>query len=745
MGDYSQRSTELAALVAEFAAASPSEQERQHFAARVPEYLEARRRRLDELVEAIADVCEAGSEPEPRWRRVVEGLATDAAHILGQILSGIGEPSAAAIALKYRMQSEEERFIRPLLDAGVAARWGQLGPLRREVDTMDRSLRARWAGLVEKSAEIDRAQGELATAIRDRLRTLREDAAREQTAAAAALASAADTASRLGDGNTDERWYERARAGIGPVFATVAATTAAASASADRTAAAATAARTELARLRALQEAEVGGLHRLFHEARAEAAQLRAASRADRGTALVREGQDLLASWAAAQTGSALQSDAGALARDLAGRTAPALAALTAAWDALIREHDGRFFGSLSSATTAALRHPSEWAARQGWYAELPAALAELRARGGGLDVGALRTAVDALAATARARLAAREQQARSAEEHRRDLESRFASARVELTHYLPTDSDQEAFFLDYFPNAARPLLDVPSDLTRSDKFNRVFEIEGVDPVLRKAREVFWHENPFDGNDVPTRPREFAVVETDREVLLSLMRTASDLEALALDYFPQAAKEFASDMTNRRKAALVLATYGGTAVLKQAREYFWAHHPFDDRDLPTRPWAYPVSESDRDALAKLFVTDNELDGFATEAARRAALEFKPGMTRRQRAGLILAIHSSDIMRSAREYYCKIHPFDDTNRPTRPGGYPISDSDRERILAAFPISSDLEAFAIDYFPRAHTDFANGLNKTQQASLLLWHYGSSDVMPRLDRVLAERAKP
>ena len=191
---------------------------------------------------------------------------------------------------------------------------------------------------------------------------------------------------------------------------------------------------------------------------------------------------------------------------------------------------------------------------------------------------------------------------------------------------------------IDYFGDACR---DYYEGMTAIEKANRLFERYGPDTVLPKAREVWERLHPFDEKDLPTHRWAYEVSERDREVLLRSAKDDSELEKLAIDYFAQASRNFTDTMTGRQKAALILAIYGAGEVLPKAREYFQKLHPFDEKDLPTRPDKYPVSESDRDWLNQRFATDAGLEAFALDFFRDASLDFGNNMTRTQKCGLLI--------------------------------------------------------------------------------------------------------
>lgn len=734
MGDYSQRNKELLAEIAELTDA----RERDNFTQRVNEYLDARKRRLDELVEAIPDVCAANDDPERRWRRAPETFAGDHTRTLGQLLSGINDPSAAALALKWHIHSEEERFITPLLELGVPARWGKLGVLLRELESMDKSLRARWTGLAEKTKAIDDAQDRAVAHLKDTLSARKTEAEARQRIVAAQVENAASELSKLDQDSERADWHDATARQLESIFAALDRTFDELSADARAWTTANNEARRELATLRALQDAELGSIHRLFYEAKKEAEDFRNASPLDRAKTLLREGQELLSSWASSQAGSALQSDAAALGKDLSAKTDAIMSQLSQAWDVFTREHEGRFFGSLSSATREALLHPSAWSSRQSWYGELPRAFSELRSRSGGLDIiGLLNLPAQELATTAQGRLALKERRLVDKETYRKTIESRYDAARATLRTYMVTDDELDAFILDYFHGSIPLSADLPSELTRSDKMNVLFEVQGVDRVLEKARGLFEVKYPFDRYDKPNKRYPFPVDDTEREILLEIFKTDADFSAFALDFCRRASDEFTGSMTRRQKAALVIAHYGGATALEKARECFVRDNPFDERDLPRRKYNYSVNESDRETIVATLKTDAELDGFAVEYARQAYNQFTSTMGARRKAALILAIHGSEAVAWAKTYYCQIHPFDDQDRPTKPGGYPVDPGDRARILERLVTAADVEAFALDYLPRAQRDFTGSLNNMRRVSLMLWHYGSSTVFAELEK--------
>lgn len=652
MGNYTNRANELKAMLAEMTVASESEghsegaTERNQASARITEYIDARNRYLGELSEAAKSICNNPGNAESTWRRPLENLAECTNRILGGLLTGIANPGQSAQAFAWKVQSQEASFVRALQGLDLVGQWVRMDKLRVDVESMNASLQAKWRALAEKSTSLDYAQNELASQLKQALVTAGACARARSASSSERFRTVMSDLGRLSDDSGQPDWHERSTRGLEAAFSTASQAYRELGSDAASLIAAAATARASIQALRGLQDAETSAVHRLFHTAREDAAQFCRQGASDLAAAAMQECRDMLSKAASNMPTSAQQADIQALGSDMLACAEPLTASIQKAFELLKSEHAGRFLGDLNSATIEALAHPSAWSGRRGWEADVQRILGECRAQAEShwqvrLDEPCLK-----LATAVQTRLDAAEKTARDAADRRRARDERLIGARTELLHYLITDSDLDAFTIDFYSDVRRQYWE---GITRPEKMNILLDTIGVDTVLAKAREYYERRNPFTADDLPTRRNEYQVRIEDRESLLATLKTDSDFMAFALDFYRRAFDEFTSSMTRRQKAALLLSHFPASAVLAKAQEYYGKLHPFDERNMPTRPGRYPASEYDRDRLVDMLKTDSDLEAFALDYFKHAFDDFSCGMIRQQKAGLIIAYYGASAV------------------------------------------------------------------------------------------------
>lgn len=638
-----QRGPELQALCNDHtpvtgAAPADSQREMDQLRARLAEFAAARRQRLQGILDAADAICGGADSPASRWRSAVQGLADDASRILPGITSGLNNPSPAAVALQYRVGVEEAKFVQPLLAAAAPQRWAALLALVQEVRTFDGALTARWQALQEQAQSVHQMQGTTFDRLQEAVARRAERSTLQQGTVADHWQKAAQQITSLSTGANAQGWHEQAHRALADASNTIRLSLSDANHDVASWRELQSQILSAQAQLQSLQAVETQTLHPLFRQARRECEDFCTNPAPERARQLLRDTDEALSAWASSQASSALSSEAQELARSCGARAVQIVADVERAWADFRRNQDGVFIGSLSSAAREALWHTSAWADRaRNWANLLPRieALRPLLANRWGVDAAA---PFEALRKAAQHRLDAQETAFAEAQNHENTLNSLYASAREELFRRCRDDGAFDAFVVDHFSDVCRDYYD---GMTAIEQANRLFERHGPDTVLPKAREVWERLHPFDEKDLPTHRWAYEVSERDREVLLRSAKGDAELEALAIDHFAQAARNFTNTMTGRQKAALILAIYGADEVLPKAQQYFQKLHPFDEKDLPTRPDKYPVSESERDWLNQRFATDAGLEAFAIDFFRGAFLDFGSNMSRTQKCGLMI--------------------------------------------------------------------------------------------------------
>lgn len=652
MGNYNNRSGELNTMLAALITASEAEggsegaTERNQASARIAEYISARDRALAELVEAAKSICSGSSNADTIWRRPVDSLAESAARILGGLTSGITNPGKAAQAFAWQVQSQEARFVAILQGMDLLGRWAGMEKLRVDVEGTNAALQAKWRALAEKSASLDYNQDAMAVQLKQALVGARATAEARSRATSERLKVVSGELALLSNDSSRADWHEDTTDAMQSVFSMASQVYRELDADSAALMAAAAAARNAVQALRGMQDAEIGAIHRLFLDARAEAAQFCRQSASDLAEAMLQECRSILTNAATSLPTSAQQADAQAMASDILAWTEPLKASIQKAFEALKSEHAGRFLGDLNSATTEALAHSGAWAGRRGWESEVLRGLGDARAQAESHWQFRVDEPCQKLAATIQARLDGAERITAEAADKRRARDERFAGARTELFQYLPTDADLDAFVVDFYSSVQSQFW---QGITRAEKMNILLEAIGADTVLKKAREHYERINPFTADDLPTRRNEYAVNVADRESLLATLGTGADFEAFALDHFARAYNEFTSTMTRRQRAALLLSHFPASEVLAKAKDYYGKLHPFDARNMPTRPGRYPATVEDRDRLVTLLQTDADFEAFALDYFKHAFDDFGSGMDRQQKAGLILAYYGASAV------------------------------------------------------------------------------------------------
>jgi hypothetical protein len=185
MADFTSRAAEVIALVDRFrqmslalimpqnntltATLTPTElanataqagQERASFADKTVEYFTRRQVKFNELIGELARSTSGDRDSREVWRANVSGLQVDALSSLGGLVSGF-KPTPLAAELKWKLCSEEEQFNSALFDlgvnGGVGEGWQALALLERATRMMLANSDKEWALLLGKAKEVQAA------------------------------------------------------------------------------------------------------------------------------------------------------------------------------------------------------------------------------------------------------------------------------------------------------------------------------------------------------------------------------------------------------------------------------------------------------------------------------------------------------------------------------------------------------------------------------------------------------------
>lgn len=338
-------------------------QERDSFLKKVPEYLEARKRDLQQLVSDMDVSRGLDSDFESRWKQACDTLQNDTRDKLNALLDGVSTRSVRAVELRAQLISEESIFSTGIAQVNVGARWKKLGNLDRELAAMSTALRVCQPMLVSRADEIDARARDAVNRMCTALKRERDDCGTWWLAALQALQDTTDILNRAAsDRSSSESVLDAALAkqnDFSESFTKIA-----------------TAIRTNtglsrggVAELQGYQAMETGALHRLLQDSRRTTAEYMREPAGDRATYLVKETEDLLNAWASNCTAPGQRADADAVREALIKPARDAANALADRYKRFCDENAGFFLGGYDRAEV--LLHSRDWEDRWRSMADL--------------------------------------------------------------------------------------------------------------------------------------------------------------------------------------------------------------------------------------------------------------------------------------------------------------------------------------------------------------------------------------
>jgi hypothetical protein len=346
-----------------------SAKERVQFNTMTTDYFKARKVRLDGLV-TVGNEFSSGRAAN-LWRQHAEGLVSDE-KILQQMLADVSDVSAAATKLKLAIESEEKSFNQGLAD--FAFHYDDLWSIYFRLQTSEVNYKGRWKILVDKASEIAEIAKAAVTDLVESLGAASYSADAWTGPAERAVKTLNDLAAKA-SGSVElsalRTEVDACLAAYGDALDDAVPHLTELRVVVDLT-------KAHIAKLRALQSAEIDTLHRMFREERRNMADYVKLTPLDKAGLVNDAAKGDFGSWISGLPSTpkgGLQKDAEQLRTDvLTSFSTIALDVIDHAYDAFKDQNQGVFMDAVSDATITTLAQTEVWASLRTKVAEVKSA-----------------------------------------------------------------------------------------------------------------------------------------------------------------------------------------------------------------------------------------------------------------------------------------------------------------------------------------------------------------------------------